>query len=89
MTNERKRPLIVILLVLSLLFNLIFFAFAYVQKVAADNARILANQNQQRAIEMEKMAVMERVSAEQAHVAANQALKDCLSNLESTQQKKK
>jgi regulatory protein YycI of two-component signal transduction system YycFG len=89
MTSGRKRSLFAILFAISLLFNLIFLAFAFVQKVAADNALILANQNLQRAIEMEEMARRERASAEHAHLTANQALKDCLSNLESTQQKKK
>jgi regulatory protein YycI of two-component signal transduction system YycFG len=89
MTSGRKRSLFAILFAISFLLNLIFLAFAFVQKAAADNARIFAEQNHQRAIEVEKVARMERASAEQAQLAENQALKDCLSNLESTQQKKK
>jgi hypothetical protein len=89
MASQRKRNTLVILLAVSFLLNVIFLTFAYVQKLAADDARIVAATNEQKALNMEKLAHAERASAMQAHAAAEQTLSDCLKNLESTQKKKK
>jgi hypothetical protein len=44
-----SRKLLIVLLAVSLLFNLVFFLFAYLQKAAADEARLMAGQNRARA----------------------------------------
>jgi hypothetical protein len=89
MTPQKKRNSLVILLAVSFLLNVIFLTFAYVQKAIADDMRIVAWTNEQKALDMEKLGHAERASVMQARKAAEQALNDCIKNLESTEKKRK
>ena len=51
-----NRKLLIALFVLSLFFNLVFFVFAYVQKIAADAAKQEAISQKQRALKNEMIA---------------------------------
>lgn len=84
MTPETKRTSLVVLLALSGLLNVIFAAFAVVQKAAADESRIIAMENTVRSMELAREATkQQQLAAEHAHhaaqarIAAEQAHKEC------------
>jgi hypothetical protein len=59
-----SRKILIGSFVLSLFFNVALFVFAYVQKVAADEARMQAMQNEKHAIDNEMKAQQAQAEAE-------------------------
>lgn len=88
MEQKKKKTSIIILLAISILLNLVFLAFAFVQKAAADSARIEAYENEikyleteQFAKEQQSLASQNAMFADEAQHQAEQARKACESKL--------
>jgi hypothetical protein len=65
MTMKRKH-ILPIILAMSILLNIVLVAFAYIQKAAADDARVVAIESQVRALEMEQLAKRNEMMALEA-----------------------
>jgi hypothetical protein len=89
MSSERKNNLRSIVLGVSLFLNVLFLGFAFVQKAAANSARLEASQNEQRAIRNEIEAQAQQRRAAEAQMMARTALRECTVQLEAEKSKVK
>ncbi len=72
-----RKTVMGVLLGTSLLFNLVLFVFAFVQKAAADTARELAAENVYRCQEQSKLAKSQLDACEGLREQSEQAREDC------------
>jgi choline-glycine betaine transporter len=65
-----SKKILAILLALSLVLNVLFFVFALVQKAAADESRLHANESQLQAKDQKALALANEKKAMQAQIEA-------------------
>jgi ABC-type dipeptide/oligopeptide/nickel transport system permease component len=72
-----RRIITTAIVAISILLNLVFIVFAVVQKAAADTAREMAVQNEQRSMEQSKLFKVQLDQCEGARTQVEKALEEC------------